>query len=233
MRPYWMRVATLDDRPAVTRVLVEASRKGHQDLPAMLINAPLETAALRLLANTRVTPNQITGVCNLMAYAVAALLATGHLLAGAVGAVAVGVIDGIDGRQARVQVRTTRFGRLEHLLDKVYEILWIVALAYWLSGGFADRSYVTPLVAWIAAYLLDTAAYDAVKQTTGATLDEASRLDAVIRLVAGRRNVYACMLLAGALAGQSDRAFRAIVWWAVVTAAVHGLRGLLVIRKRR
>jgi phosphatidylglycerophosphate synthase len=233
IRPYWMRVTGVHDRPAVTNMLVEASGKGCQDLPAMLINAPIEKAALRLLANTRVTPNQITVACNLLAYAVAALFATGHLLSGAIGALVVGIVDGLDGRQARVQLRTTPLGRMEHLFDKVYEVLWIIALAYALSDGFADKSYVTGLLMWTAAYLLDTAAYDLVKWRTGLTLDEASRLDSVIRLIAGRRNVYACVLLAGVLAGQAPAAFRAIVWWSVATAVAHLWRGAMVIRSRR
>jgi phosphatidylglycerophosphate synthase len=222
--PFWMRVASGADRRRVTRMLVDASGKGHQDLPALLINAPLEKVAMRLLANTRVTPNQITVVCNLLAYGVAALLASGHLLAGALGALVVGVVDGLDGRQARVQVRTTSLGRMEHLLDKGYEILWMVAPAYALSAGFEDRSYVTALLVWVAAYLLDTAAYDLVKWKTGVTLDESSSLDARIRLVAGRRNIYTCILLVSIVAGRADAGFHVIVWWAAMTAAVHALR---------
>jgi phosphatidylglycerophosphate synthase len=149
------------------------------------------------------------------------------------GAIAVGVVDGLDGRQARIQLRQTALGRLEHLLDKLYEVLWIVALAYALSGQFTDRWYITSLLTWIAAYLLDTAAYDIVKWRTGRTLDESSRLDALIRLVAGRRNIYACMLLVGVLARQPGAAYQAIVWWAVMTAAVHGVRAVLVVGNRR
>jgi phosphatidylglycerophosphate synthase len=231
--PFWMRVASRADRRRVTRLLVDASGKGHQDLPALLINAPIEKAAMRLLANTRVTPNQITVVCNLLAYGVAALLASGHLLAGALGALVVGVVDGLDGRQARVQVRTTSLGRIEHLLDKAYEILWMVALAYALSAGFENRWYVTALLVWLAAYLIDTAAYDLVKWKTGITLDESSSLDACIRLVAGRRNVYACILLVSIVAGQAEAGFRVIVWWAAMTAAVHAFRaGICVLRAR-
>jgi phosphatidylglycerophosphate synthase len=230
---YWMRVAGPGDRPAVTRMLVEASGKGHQDLPAMVINAPLEKAAMRRLANTRITPNQITVVCNLLAYGVALLLATGQLLAGAVGAIVVGVVDGLDGRQARIQLRTSAVGRLEHLLDKVYEVLWMVALTYALSNHFVDRSHVGALIIWFVAYLADSAAYDLVKWRTGATLDEASRLDAMIRLVAGRRNVYSCILLAGVLAGSPDLAFYTIVWWSAATAIVHLVRAALVISSNR
>lgn len=230
--PYWMAVRGPEDRAAVTRLLVEASGKGHQDLPALVINAPIEKAAMRLLANTRVTPNQITAVCNLLAYAVAALIASGHLLVGAVGAIVVGVVDGLDGRQARIQLRTTPLGQLEHLLDKIYEVLWIVALAYTVSGGFSDRSSVTLLLVWIGAYLFDTAAYDAVKWKTGGSLDEASPLDARIRLIAGRRNVYACVLLVGVLLNRPAAAFLTIVWWAVVTAVVHGGRAAAILGRR-
>ena len=170
----------------------------------MLINAPLETAVLRLLANTAVTPNQLTAVCNLIAYVVAALFATGHLPAGAVGAIAVGVADGLDGRQARVQLRTTPLGRLEHLLDKIYEVLWIVALAYAFSGASPIARTSAPLLIWVAAYLLDTAAYDLVKWRTGATLDEASRLDAADP--AGRRSPQRLRLhAAGRCAGGTAR----------------------------
>jgi phosphatidylglycerophosphate synthase len=233
LRPYWLQISSADDRAAATRLLVEASGKGHQDLPAMLINAPLEQAAMRRLANTAITPNQITAICNLLAYIVAALLASGSLLTGALGAIVVGVIDGLDGRQARVQLRTSRLGRLEHLLDKVYEVLWIVAIAYTLSSAFADRRYVALLSLWIVAYLLDSVAYDLVKWRTGVTLDETSRLDAVIRLVAGRRNVYACMLLVGVVAGVPAIAFHVIVWWAVATAVVHLLRAGMVVLSAR
>ena len=221
---YWMRVNSDADRPAVARMLVEASGKGHQDLPAIWINAPIEKAIARRLADTGVTPNQITLFCNVLAYGVALLLARGQLLAGAIGAMIVGVVDGLDGRQARVQARTSRLGRVEHLLDKVYEVLWMAALAYYLSGGLSDAPFVTGLWIWVAAYFLDTAAYDVMKWRRGVQLDEATRIDAALRLVAGRRNVYATMLLVGVVLGRPASAFHAIVWWAAATALVHWLR---------
>ena len=179
------------------------------------------------------TPNQITAVCNLLAYAVAALLATGHLLAGAIGAIVVGVVDGLDGRQARVQLRTTPLGRLEHLLDKVYEILWMVAPPTGCPAALAIDRISHALLAWIAAYLLDTVAYDVVKWDTGATLDEASPLDASSgSLPAAATSTPACCWSACWPDSPTGRS-AAIVWWAVVTAAVHGLRAGCVIWKRR
>lgn len=228
--PFWMRVDSAADRPAVARMLVEASGKGHQDLPAIWINAPIEKAIARRLAETGVTPNQITLFCNVLAYVVALLLFRGQLLAGAIGGMVVGVVDGLDGRQARVQVRTSRLGRVEHLLDKVYEVLWMVALAYFLSAGWSNARFVTELWVWVAAYFLDTAAYDVVKWRRGVQLDEATRIDAAIRLVAGRRNIYTSMLVVGVLLGRPAAAFHVIVWWAAATALVHWIRVALLVR---
>jgi phosphatidylglycerophosphate synthase len=226
LRPYWIEVSSTADRPRVARVLTEASGKGHQDLPARFINAPIEKAIARRLADTSITANQLTAACNVAAYVVAALLARGSFLAAAVGAMIVGVLDGLDGRQARIQMKTSPFGRIEHLLDKIYEVLWMFAFAFGLSAGFAVSGFAAPLLAWSAAYALDSAAYDTVKRRHGVQLDEATKLDAAIRLVAGRRNVYACIMLVGAVTGRPAVAFHTIVWWAAATAFVHIVRAL-------
>jgi phosphatidylglycerophosphate synthase len=234
LRPYWMRVESTADRDAIARLLVDASGKGHQDLPAMIVNAPIEKAIARRLADTRITPNQLTLLCNVFAYAVTALFATGQLVAGSIGAMVVGVLDGLDGRQARVQLRTSAAGRFEHLFDKVYEIAWVVALAWWLKPSFGGGAAWRLLGIWIAAYLADTAAYDVFKWRRGVQLDEASLLDRSIRLFAGRRNVYSTILLIGVVAGRPDRAFQVTVAWAVGTAILHWVRvAVLVLGRRR
>jgi phosphatidylglycerophosphate synthase len=229
IRPYWLRVESVHDRPAVTRLLVEASGKGHQDLPAAFINAPIEKALMQRLANTAITPNHMTVLCNVVAYAVVLLFARGYFLSGAMAAMVVGVLDGLDGRQARVQIRTSELGRVEHLLDKIYEILWIVALGYGLSSGFTVPAFARGVLVWCAAYLVDTAAYDIVKWRKGIQLDEASPTDAFIRLLAGRRNVYICIVLLYALFGRVESAFNLVIWWALVTAATHTLRAALIV----
>jgi phosphatidylglycerophosphate synthase len=225
LRPYWMRIESIADRSAVARMLVDASGKGHQDLPALLLNAPIEKAIARLLADTRVTPNHLTLVCNVCAYAVTALFASGHLLAASIGAMVVGVLDGLDGRQARVQLRMSAAGRLEHLLDKIYEIGWMVALASWLARASTfGTSAWTALAVWVVAYVADTVAYDVFRWRRGMQLDEASSLDRAIRLVAGRRNVYSTILLIGVVIGRPDAAYLVTVAWAVVTALAHWIR---------
>jgi phosphatidylglycerophosphate synthase len=228
LRPYWMAVHGPDDRHRVRSRLIESSYKGHQDIPAEFFNRPIESLVLSWTADTRITPNAITLVCNLVAYAVAALFAVGWYGTALAGALVVGILDGVDGRQARVQMRTTTFGALEHVLDKGYEIAWMIALAFSLSARFADRVVVYALAIWIGAYLADTGAYDVFKWRRGIRLDEATPADAAIRRVAGRRNVYVWMLIAGLAAGAMRAAFIAVTVWAVATALVHWLRAVTI-----
>lgn len=227
--PYWMRVDSARERPAVARMLVEASGRGQRDLAATLLNAPIENALMRRLADTAITPNQLTLLWNIVAGVVILLLARGHFLSGALAALAVGVLDGLDGRQARIQIRSRAVGRGQRLLDTLYEILWMAALAYGLSAGFTTGHYGRGVWIFVAADLTGVASYGIVKWRTGVPLDEVSSTDRFIGLFAGHRNVYAWVLLGCGLAGQPGRAFALILWWSLVTAATHGQRAISIV----
>src|SRR4029077_1324546 len=43
----------------------------------------------------------------------------------------VAILDGVDGKLARVKVETTKFGEWEHYLDYSFEISWWLALGYY------------------------------------------------------------------------------------------------------
>src|SRR5262245_52028811 len=64
LRPYCLMVRSPADRAAVRRVLIDASAKGHQELTSRLIETPIESAILERIADTRLTPNQLTAICN-------------------------------------------------------------------------------------------------------------------------------------------------------------------------
>ena len=54
---------------------------------------------------------------NIVAWAATFLFATGRLGWGTILALAVGILDGLDGKQARVKIETTKAGKLEHWFD--------------------------------------------------------------------------------------------------------------------
>ncbi len=203
--------------------ILDAAQKGSQDLPA-IVHGPIETALVARLCRTSITPNQLTALCNVVAWAAALLFATGQLLAGTLCALAVGVLDGLDGKQARVKVETSEAGKLEHWFDTFYELAWAVALAFHLW-----RAEILPAAWWYLLLLLVSEGLDGIAKLSvirryGRLIDELTPLDRKIRLFGGRRNIYIWILTVGLLFGAPGTAFVVIAWWEAVSAVVHLLR---------
>ena len=122
----------------------------------------------------------------------ALLYALGYLWLGASLALVFGVWDGLDGKLARLNEQTTELGKREHIVDYFIEMSWWTALAYHFhTGGQVRYAYVL-LIAFIAADLFDRIARRSVEPKLGRNLDDMSRFDRLVRLVAGRRNIYTC-----------------------------------------
>src|SRR5215475_2119238 len=130
LRPYWFPVPSLANQKLAKGVLFDSIQKGTLDIPALL-HAPIETFLISRLCKTRITPNQLTLLCSATAWVATFLFAAGHIGWGLVLALVVGVIDGLDGKQARLKVETTRHGKIEHWFDAVFEMSWWLALAWY------------------------------------------------------------------------------------------------------
>ncbi|MEK8022412.1 MAG: hypothetical protein AAB229_01255 [Candidatus Hydrogenedentota bacterium] len=202
--------------------LLLRTQKDALDLPGRYLHPRFENALVRKLAPSRITPNHITLATTIAAFVVTALYARGFLRIGALGAAALGVLDGVDRKLARLRLETSRLGEMEHVLDFLYENSWYLALA----AHFRMRPYG---VALVAADLADNMAYLAVKKRTGRMIDELSPGDRAFRAVAGRRNIYnwillPCFLLGALMARSPAAGFRLAVRWGAITATIHSLR---------
>jgi phosphatidylglycerophosphate synthase len=220
LRPIWFPAPAAADVARAERMLIDATQKGAQDIPALL-HAPIEKWLVSHLCRRAITPNQITVAVNILAWSAAALFATGHLWWGTALALAVGILDGVDGKQARLKVETTPIGRLEHLFDSLFEYGWWLALGYHFQAAGLIPAGLRLALLLIAADILDMAAAGWVLWRKGRTMDGWSRGDRMFRLVAGRRNIYVFMLAAGLLLGAPAQAFLWIVGWAVATATIR------------
>lgn len=220
LRPLWFPAPGAEHRSSAERLLLDAAQNGTLDFPARL-HAPIETWIVARLCRTSITPNQITFFTAFVSAGVTLLFAAGHLWAGVAVALAVGILDGLDGKQARVKVETTELGKREHIADYVLELSWWCALAFHFAGSsFGSHAYVL-LVLLVASDLFDRWAKRAVKQRTGRNLDDVAPFDRAVRFVGGRRNIYVWMFAAGLLAGIPDKAFLALCGWGALTAALH------------
>jgi len=220
LRPFWFVAPPPQTKKLAERILLDSTQKGALDIPAWL-HAPIEKFLVSYLCRTSITPNQLTLFCNVVAWITTILFVTGHLVSGIVIALIIGIIDGLDGKQARLKVETTKRGKLEHWFDGIFEWSWWTALAYQfqVSGQLPGAFRYWFLL--VAAEAIDGVAKGAVLFTTGKLIDELNGFERIIRLVGGRRNVYVWILAIGILFGAPAQAFVAMAWLEAMTAAVH------------
>ena len=76
----------------------------------------------------------------------------------------------------------------------------------------------------MALDLADSLLYLAMQRLTGTMLDEVTRFDRRFRAVAGRRNVYVMIFVAGFFSGHAAGALVAATLWAGATVSVHAAR---------
>ncbi len=204
-------------------IIFDSAQKGTLDFPA-IVHAPIETWIVRRLCRTSITPNQITFVSTVLAIAVVALFARGWLWSGAIGAAIFGVLDGVDGKLARVKVETTEIGQWEHELDHALEFSWWLAFAFtfWRSGQLPHAWWFAALM--IGGDLFGKLVNRPVMFHTGKPSHDFGPFERRLRLIAGRRNIYIWMLLGGLLIGRPAAAFAAACCWSAVTAGIHAVR---------
>ena len=113
-------------------ILIGNACKGTNDLLALYSNKPIENFIVRKLANTKVTPNQVTFFTNLLAYVATFLFFYGYLLPASLITFVVSFLDGVDGKLARVKLLFSKFGKLAHAFDYLFEHSWYIALSIYL-----------------------------------------------------------------------------------------------------
>src|SRR5262249_27395980 len=220
LRPYWFPVPSPANRKLAKGVLLNSIQKGTLDIPA-LFHAPIETFLISRLCKTRITPNQLTLLCNVVAWTATILFATGRLGWGLVLALVVGVLDGLDGKQARLKLETTQRGKIEHWFDAVFEMSWWIALAWHFQVSGQLPGAFGYLLLLLVAEGLDGLAKASVYFTTGKVIDELGAFERFVRLIGGRRNVYVWILTIGFLLGAPAKAFIVMAWLQVATAIAH------------
>jgi phosphatidylglycerophosphate synthase len=209
------------------RVILDSAQKGTLDLPAY-VHAPIETAIIAFLCKTRITPNQITIAGFIIGCSAIAAFALGRVGLGILAALLFGIVDGLDGKLARVKIETTERGKWEHRLDYVIENSWWAAIAFclWRSGQLPNPFYFLALL--FGSHLLDEFVKRRAKMATGRLLDDVAPFDRAFRLIAARRNVYVWMLAGGFLLGAFPQSYAIICGWAAVSAAVHLMRSVWI-----
>jgi phosphatidylglycerophosphate synthase len=235
LRPFWFPAPHSAHVKLAERILLNSVQKGTQDFPAR-IHAPLETFLLSKLCKTAITPGQLTVAWIILAFGTAILFATGHLIGGILLALIIGILDGLDGKQARIKVETSKIGKIEHWFDSFFEVVWPTALAYhfYVSGQLPNAFFYLALL--IVAEALDGIGKMGVYGPAEKLLVDPGLLDRVVRLVGGRRNIYVWVLIACVVLGVPEKALIVMAFWEAATAAadlLHSCWIRYVLRRQR
>ncbi|KPV64861.1 MAG: Bifunctional IPC transferase and DIPP synthase [Candidatus Bathyarchaeota archaeon BA1] len=225
--PFWFDVDKKDDIKYAKRILVKSAGKGASDFLAHYVHQFIEDKIVYHISDLKIiTPNRLTIMTNIMAYCVTWLFLFGHLLTGSILAFMVGIMDGLDGKLARVRGHISRLGSMEHPFDLLYEFSWFIALSlyvYWNSNSALPLIICTFIVISIAFYRY---CYDQFRKAMGVSLDDYGKFERVFRRVAGRRNLYNISILIGALLEIPLYSLIAILAHAILTAIVYAFRAV-------
>jgi len=227
VRPICFPALPEQNRRVAERIILDSAQNGTLDLPAY-IHGPIETGIISLLCKTRITPNQITIAGFFIGCSATAAFALGRVGLGILAALIFGIVDGLDGKQARVKIEMTERGKWEHHLDYFIENSWWAAIAFhlWRSGQFPNAFYFFALL--VGSRLLHEFAKRRAKMAKGRLLDDVAPFDRAFRLIAARRNVYVWILACGFLLDAFPQSYAVICGWAAVSAAVHLMRSIWI-----
>jgi len=185
-------------------------------------------------ADRHITPNMVTVTGLLLMLLAGWCFYEGAYLAGLVAGWIMTFLDTVDGKLARVTVKSSRVGHwLDHGMDLVHPPFW-----YWLWGlglavpptlwGFdADTLYVWIFVGYIGGRIAEGLFHF----LGDLSLFTWRPFDAYFRLITGRRNPSLILLTLFTLIGRPDWGFLSVVIWTVastIVLVVRLLQGLAV-----
>lgn len=229
--PYCEKMHSEGDLHRGWRLLIDRVSKRPADIVEKYVDPPIENWIVRALCDTAVTPNQVTLLSVAFALAGASLFYQGLLFLAVFFAWVAIILDGVDGKLARVKLMTSPAGKLKQVVGLCYENAWYLALAaYFARAGYASAWTIG--FAITACDICDNLLDALFARHAGKTLDEMSTFDRRFRLIGGRRSIYLLMLLAGFFMGASFFVFQLILGWAAVTVAIHaGRAGFHLLRR--
>ena len=218
------------DIKATESALVRWAQKGIHI--TSILNAPLENALVKLLGDHKaVTPNRVTLAVNMLSLPAVLLFIKGWFLPAALLSYFIGILDGIDGKLARVRGVLTRFGHLEHSLDALYEQALYASFALGLALHGYDLFAAALGMAFLVVDCFVRHVYNQFALTTGRPLKHYAPFDRAFALVDGRRNMYLIYVIAFSAVGYPLLALLAAFAHASLTAVVYFLRAAQHLRE--
>jgi phosphatidylglycerophosphate synthase len=222
--------------PAIERRIFSGAYKGVTDLVTLHVWPKPAYAFTRLCVRAGITPNLVTSASLLLVFIAMALFWTGQYAPGLLAAWSMTFLDTVDGKLARVTLRSSRFGNFfDHSIDLIHPPFWWWA---WMVGlpaaGLPLPNASAVLVVIVAGYVLQRLVEGLFIAFFRMEIHIWQPFDSWFRLITARRNPNLLLLTVSVFAGRPDLGILAVAAWTAVSLAIHTLRlGQAALLRRR
>lgn len=145
----------------------------------------------------------------------------GKLMYALIFAFIVGILDGVDGKIARLRGRKTYIGKMEHSLDVLYEQAWYAAFIWYIWTFTGDLTFLILGFIWLISDSLVRHIYNVFWIATGKSLKYYGGLADKVTLVDGRRSVYILYMIIWYVIGYPQYAIYTILIHCIATASIY------------
>ncbi len=182
----------------------------------------------KLCARLGITPNQVTAVSLVAVIAAFYWFWEGNWLPGLLAAWLMTFLDTVDGKLARITLRSSKFGNFfDHSIDLVHPPFWYWAWAQGMQQGphaVPQEHLLLMLAVIIAGYVLQRVIEGIAIWRFSLEIHVWRRIDTWFRLFTARRNPNLVLLTLFALFGRPDLGLAAVAIWTAVCLLLHVLQ---------
>ena len=226
-KPYLMRV---DSMPAIAieRRMYDGAYKGVTDFVTKRVWPWPAFHVTRFCARFGISPNVVTTISLILVLAAMALFWHGAFGLGLVCAWGMCFLDTVDGKLARVTLRSTPFGNIfDHGIDLIHPPFWYWA---WYEGlvaanlGIADSLLNLCLIVIVVGYVGGRLQEGLFTWLHGIEIHIWRPVDSWFREITARRNPNLFILTVAVILGAPRAGFVAVAAWTIFSFAFHTIR---------
>lgn len=224
-----------ENRRQLENELYGNAYRGITDLVTKFVFPKPAKQAVHWCARLGITPNMVTTMGLLLVIVASYCFIHGQYAWGLVAGWCMTFLDTVDGKLARVTVRSSKAGHLfDHFIDLFHPpfwyIFWGMSLQHFEPVMGMDRYQFYWLI--VAAYVTGRLAEGLFTLLGRCSIFTWRPLDAWFRLVTARRNPSLIMLTVSAMLKRPDWGFIAVALWSAITSAILLLRLLYATASR-
>jgi phosphatidylglycerophosphate synthase len=218
--PAYLYPARAEDAREVEARTFDAAYKGSTDLVTKWLWPRPARAVTRWLAIRAVQPNTVTLASWVLAIAAGWLFAVGWFGSGLVLAWLMTFLDTVDGKLARVTLRSSQFGHvLDHSLDLLHPPFWWFAWGWGIGAPLAPETWIV-----VGGYLVGRLEEGLFLLAFGIEMHCWRPIDGLFRTITARRNPNLLLLSVGTLGGRPDLGLAMVALWTVASLGFHAVR---------